>query len=152
VPELAHSFTVYALDYPGHGYSAIPRARYDAAFFAYAVEGFLDALDLRAVMLGGVSIGASVALSLAGRRNRRIARVVAINPYDYAHGRGMARSSPAARLIMLSARVPVLGETVMRLRTFGIIRAVLLGGVVTPASLSPALLRELYVVGNRRGH
>src|SRR5215471_15819763 len=41
VPELAHSFTVYALDYPGHGYSAIPRGRYDAAFFAYAVEGFL---------------------------------------------------------------------------------------------------------------
>jgi pimeloyl-ACP methyl ester carboxylesterase len=152
VPELARSFTVYALDYPGHGYSDSPRARYDAAFFAHVVEGFLGALDLRAVTLCGVSIGGSVALSLAGRRPARLARVVAINPYDYARGRGMARSSPAARLILLSARVPVLGETVMRLRTFSIIRSVLQGGVVTPASIPPALLRELYLVGNRRGH
>src|SRR6266704_6745568 len=33
VPDLANSFTVYALDYPSHGYSDIPQARYDAAFF-----------------------------------------------------------------------------------------------------------------------
>ena len=46
VPELAKHFTVYALDYPGHGYSDIPKARYDAAFFADAVEGFLAKLDL----------------------------------------------------------------------------------------------------------
>jgi pimeloyl-ACP methyl ester carboxylesterase len=152
VPELARSFTVYALDYPGHGYAAIPRGRYDAAFFARAVDGFLDALDLHAVTLVGVSIGGATALTLAGQRHPRIARVVAINPYDYAQGHGLARSSPAARLIMLSARVPILGETVMRLRTFGVIRAVLQGGVATPASISPALLRELYMVGNRKGH
>jgi pimeloyl-ACP methyl ester carboxylesterase len=46
----------------------------------------------------------------------------------------------------------VLGETVMRLRTFGIIKSVLQGGVVTPESIPPALLREMYVVGNRNGH
>jgi pimeloyl-ACP methyl ester carboxylesterase len=34
VPELARSFTVYAPDLPSHGFSDIPRARYDAAFFA----------------------------------------------------------------------------------------------------------------------
>src|SRR5262249_58954428 len=33
VPNLARSFTVHALDYPGHGYSDIPTARYDADFF-----------------------------------------------------------------------------------------------------------------------
>src|SRR5262245_4969188 len=47
IPELSKHFTVYALDYPGHGYSDIPQARYDAAFFTKAVEGFLDKLDLR---------------------------------------------------------------------------------------------------------
>jgi len=57
VPELARSFTVYALDLSCHGFSNIPPARYDAAFFAGAVAGFLDALDLRAVTLAGVSIG-----------------------------------------------------------------------------------------------
>jgi alpha-beta hydrolase superfamily lysophospholipase len=65
VPELSKRFTVYALDYPGHGYSDIPAAKYDAAFFADAVEGFLEALELRGVTLAGVSIGASISLILA---------------------------------------------------------------------------------------
>ena len=47
VPELSKHFTVYALDLPGHGFSDIPKANYDAAFFVHAVEGFLDKLDLR---------------------------------------------------------------------------------------------------------
>src|SRR5262252_176715 len=33
VPELARHFTVHALDYPGHGFSGIPKARYDADLF-----------------------------------------------------------------------------------------------------------------------
>src|SRR5262252_8162597 len=81
VPDLAKDFTVWALDYPGHGYSDIPRARYDADFFVHAVEGFLDAFDLRDVTLCGVSIGGAIALIAAGRRNARVARVIAINPY-----------------------------------------------------------------------
>src|SRR5215471_9995762 len=67
VPTLSQSFTVYALDYPGHGYSDIPQTRYDAAFFAGSVERFLDALDLREVTLCGVSIGGAIALVLAGQ-------------------------------------------------------------------------------------
>lgn len=51
VPELSKHFTVYALDYPGHGFSDIPQARYDAAFFTQAVESFLDKLDPRDVTL-----------------------------------------------------------------------------------------------------
>jgi pimeloyl-ACP methyl ester carboxylesterase len=41
------------LDYPGHGYSDIPKARYDAAFFTEAVEGFISKLNLRGVTLAG---------------------------------------------------------------------------------------------------
>ena len=51
IPELSKHFTVYALDFPGHGYSDIPEASYDASFFSKAVEGFLDKLDLRDVTL-----------------------------------------------------------------------------------------------------
>jgi pimeloyl-ACP methyl ester carboxylesterase len=65
VPELGKHFTVYAPDYPGHGYSDIPRARYDATFFTEAAEGFLDKLDLRDVTLAGVSIGGAIALNIA---------------------------------------------------------------------------------------
>ncbi len=152
VPDLANSFTVYALDYPGHGYSDIPEARYDAVFFADSVEGFLDSLDLGDVTLGGVSIGGAIALILAGRRNPHVARVVAMNPYDYARGRGMARSGLAGWMITVTADIPVIGETVMRLRNFIIMKAVLQGGVANPKSIPPALLKEMYEVGNRPGH
>ena len=111
VPELAKHFTVYALDYPGHGYSDIPKARYDATFFVASVEGFLDRLDLRDVTLAGVSIGGPIALIVAARRNPRVARVIAINPYDYAKGRGMARSSLFGWVVNYASLLPVIGET-----------------------------------------
>jgi pimeloyl-ACP methyl ester carboxylesterase len=152
VPGLEKLFTVYALDYPGHGYSDIPQVRYDAEFFVHSVERFLDALDLREVTLCGVSIGGAIALIMAGRRNARVARVVAVNPYDYARGRGLARSSMLGWLVTATSEIPVLGGTVMRLRNFTIMKAVLQGGVVDPHSIRPELLKEMYEVGDRRGH
>src|SRR5215831_17116536 len=47
VPLLSKSFTVYALDYPGHGFSDIPKTDYDPELFVKSVEGFLDKLDLK---------------------------------------------------------------------------------------------------------
>jgi pimeloyl-ACP methyl ester carboxylesterase len=152
IPELAKSFTVYAVDYPGHGYSDIPPGKYDADYFVEATEGFLQALDLNDVTLAGVSIGASISLILAARNNPRVSRVVAINPYDYAKGRGMARSSFLARLFVALADIPILGDTVMRLRQFFIMKSVLNGGVADPRSIPPELLTEMYLVGNRKGH
>ena len=152
VPELSQRFTVYALDYPGHGYSDIPPVRYDAATFTAAVEGFLDKLDLRDVTLAGVSIGGSIALIVAARQNPRVVRVVSINPYDYANGRGMARSSLFGWMVTYAAQVPVIGETVMRLRNFIIMKFILQGGVAEAQSIPPPLLKEMYRVGNRPGH
>ena len=152
IPELAKRFTVYALDYPGHGYSDIPRTRYDADFFVKVVERFIDELDLRDATLAGVSIGGSIALLIAARKNPRIVLVLAINPYDYAKGRGLARSSWLGWMVMHTARIPVVGETVMRLRNFMIMKAVFRGGVADPASIPPELLKEMYRVGSRRGH
>ena len=151
VPDLARYFTVYALDYPGHGYSDIPKARYDADFFVRSVEGFLDSLDLRNVTLCGVSIGGAISLIIAGRRNERVARLVPINPYDYAKGRGMTRSSLLGWMITATSQTPI-GGTVMRLRNFIIMKAVLQGGVANPQSIRPALLKEMYAVGSRPGH
>src|SRR5215467_5033834 len=152
VPDLAKSFTVYALDYPGHGYSDIPKGRYDADYFVHSVEEFLNGHDLRDVTLGGVSIGGAISLIIAGRHNARVARVVAINPYDYAKGRGMTRSSLLGWMITGTSETPLIGGTVMRLRNFIIMKAVLQGGVADPHSIRPALLREMYAVGNRSGH
>jgi pimeloyl-ACP methyl ester carboxylesterase len=40
----------------------------------------------------------------------------------------------------------------MRLRSFMIMRPILLGGVADANSISPDLMREMYRVGNRPGH
>jgi hypothetical protein len=37
----------HALDYPGHGFSDIPKTDYDPNLFVRTVEGFLEKLDLR---------------------------------------------------------------------------------------------------------
>jgi pimeloyl-ACP methyl ester carboxylesterase len=116
------------------------------------VEAFLEELDLRDVTLAGVSIGGSIALIIAARPNPRVARVIAINPYDYAKGRGMARSSSFGWLVTYAALFPVVGETVMRLRNSLIMGAVLRGGVADAGSIPPALMQEMYLVGNRPGH
>ena len=78
--------------------------------------------------------------------------MIPINPYDYAKGRGMARSSLPGWMITMTSQVPLFGETVMRLRNFIIMKAVLQGGVANPASIHPALLKEMYEVGNRHDH
>jgi pimeloyl-ACP methyl ester carboxylesterase len=152
IPDLARNFTVYALDYPGHGYSDIPNAPYDADFFVHPVEEFLDALDLRGVTLCGVSIGGSISLIVAGRGNGRVARVMAVNPYDYAKGQGMARSSPFGWMVVVTAQLPVIGEMVMRFRSFNVVKAVLLGGVADPMDFPEDLIAEMHDVGNRPGH
>lgn len=152
IPELARDFTVYALDLPGHGYSDIPDGPYDADFFVAYVEGFLEELDLTDVILSGVSIGASISLLIAARGDPRVVRIVPINPYDYDRGRGIARASWVGRIAVTLARVPVVGETFMRLRTQFLIKTVLVGGVSKPSSIDPRLMKELYLVGNRPGH
>ena len=152
LPELTKNFTVYALDYPGHGYSDIPDARYDADFFVKTVEGFLEKLNIREVTLAGVSIGGSITLIIASGGNSRVARAIAINPYDYAKGRGMARSSALGWMLNYASLFPFIGETFMRLRNFMVVKSVLRGGVSDPKSISPELMVEMFQVGNRPGH
>ena len=152
VPGLATRFRVYALDYPGHGYSDIPNATYSADFFVTTVAHALDRLDIKDAVVVGESIGGSIALRLAARHNPRVRRVVAINPYDYDGGRGLRRSSALANLLFGLNNVPVLGATVSRLRLYPIVRRVFEGGVYRKGSLPSALAREMYLVGNRRGH
>ena len=89
VPLLTPSFTVYALDYPGHGFSDIPKTDYGPDLFVKSVEDFLDKLDLKDVTLAGISIGGVIPLIIAAKQNPRVVRVIAINPYDYGHGMGM---------------------------------------------------------------
>jgi len=152
VPQLARRFRVYALDYPGHGYSDIPKATYSAEYFVNVVAAFLDQLQIRNALIVGESIGGSIALLLAARQHPAIGRVLAVNPYDYDAGRGLRRASLLSNLLFGVNDVPVLGATVARLRLYPIVRAVFEGGVERRGALSAPLARELYRVGNRPGH
>jgi pimeloyl-ACP methyl ester carboxylesterase len=152
VPALSQTFRVYALDYPGHGYSDIPKADYSADFFVTAVESFLERLDISDAILLGESIGGTIALLLAARHNPRVKAVIAVNPYDYDRGRGLERSSFLGKPIFRLNDVPVLGGTFQRLRNYPLVRQVFRGGVVRAGAMPPVLVREMYQVGNRPGH
>jgi pimeloyl-ACP methyl ester carboxylesterase len=152
VPTLAKSFTVYAPDYPGHGFSDIPKSDYEPGLFVKAVEGFLDKLDLNNVTLAGISIGGVIPLIIAAKQNPRVTKVIAINPYDYGDGTGLARANIFAWLTVNIGKVPVLGEAFMRLRNADVEARILRGGVAHPSAITPGFADQANASGRRPGH
>jgi pimeloyl-ACP methyl ester carboxylesterase len=73
---LAESCDVLALDVVGHGATRTELASYTFERCARWVEGFLDALDLRAVTLVGNSYGGEFVWRAALNRPERVARIV----------------------------------------------------------------------------
>lgn len=78
VQALAPRNTVVALDLPGFGRSAKPRARYGLGFFADVVGGLLDALGISQASLVGHSLGGAVALTFALTRPSRVDRLALV--------------------------------------------------------------------------
>ncbi len=152
IPTLSQHFEVYALDYPGHGFSDIPDAEYTPELFIKSVAGFLEQVNVENATVVGESIGGSITLALAARHNPRVQRVIAINPYDYDQGRGLRRSSAIANVLFGLNNVPLIGSTFTRFRQYPVFRMVMEGGVDRKDALPPALVRELYEVGNRLHH
>ncbi len=152
IPQLTGDFTVYAVDYPGHGFSDIPKRDYDPDFFVSTIERFLQELNIENATLAGISIGGSISLLIAARHNQRIKNVIAINPYDYGHGMGAGRGNFVAWLIFTLSRIPVLGETVMRFRLPIVEKIIFQGGVAYPDALPKEFLRQVWDSGIRKGH
>lgn len=152
VPRLARNFTLYALDYPGHGFSDIVCTAYRPELFVKTVEGFLDRMNVRETTIAGISIGGVIPLLMAAKRDPRVKKVIAINPYDYGQGRGVTRANLVAWVIFTLAQVPILGDTFMRLRNRMIERIILQGGVAFPQALTEGFVRQVYDSGLRKGH
>jgi pimeloyl-ACP methyl ester carboxylesterase len=151
IPQLAREFTVYAVDYPGHGWSAIPEADYTPEFFARFTGDFLEALEIDDALMVGVSIGASIPLLLAAEGNSRIRGIVSMNPYDYGE-RGIDRANAVAKVLFTLAPIPVLGDTVMRLRNPLVEGRILDGGMANPDAVPRSFRHEMFIVGERPGH
>jgi pimeloyl-ACP methyl ester carboxylesterase len=147
IPELEEHFTVHAFDYPGHGWSDIPKAAYAPEDFYQWTVAYLDKLDIARAAVVGVSIGGTLSLMLAARQNPRVTRIIAVNPYDYWPAGGIRKSSLAARLVFTPSEVPVLGATIMRLRNRYVSDRIFEGGLASPKALPKELAEELYKVG-----
>jgi pimeloyl-ACP methyl ester carboxylesterase len=78
VDALATRATVFALDLPGFGRSAKPRAVYRLGYFARALHGFLDAAGIGQASLVGHSLGGSIAVTYALTHPARVERVALV--------------------------------------------------------------------------
>lgn len=155
VPILAPHFTVYAIDLPGHGHSAIDtRAAYDEPYLRDAVVAFIKALDLKDVTLAGESIGGVLALTAASALPDRVKAVVASNPYDYdqRYGDGVRRGNLFANVAIGSYAIPLIGAINAALENRLFLRWVMNGGLDDNRNLPRALLIELDRAGRRKGY
>jgi len=75
VEALAARATVYAVDLPGFGASAKPRAPYSLAFFARALYAFLEGVGVSHVSLAGHSLGGAIAVTYALTHPARVERL-----------------------------------------------------------------------------
>jgi pimeloyl-ACP methyl ester carboxylesterase len=74
-------YRVHALDLPGFGGSSKPAtAPYSATWFADAVRGVMDALEIESAHLVGNSMGGRVALEIALQHPERVRSVAALCP------------------------------------------------------------------------
>jgi pimeloyl-ACP methyl ester carboxylesterase len=154
-PVLAKSYTVYAIDLPGHGHSPIdPHARFDEPYFRQGVIGFIEKLNLTEVTLVGESIGGALALTVAAAIPQRVKRVFAINPYDYEirYGDGIRRGNWFANFIIGSLQIPILGAFNASLENKMVLGKIMGGGYHDPRKLPSDLLTEFDHVAHRPGY
>ncbi len=76
---LSRRFRVIATDLPGFGQSSKPAGGYTIDFFADAVQGVLDHLEVERVVLVGNSFGGAVVSTLAARQPARVAALVLVS-------------------------------------------------------------------------
>jgi pimeloyl-ACP methyl ester carboxylesterase len=151
IPQITDSYTVYAVDFPGMGWSDIvPRASYEEPALRAAIVRVVEELDLSELTLAGESIGATIALTASIDLGDRVRRVVAFNTYDFADG--LKRAGLFARVVAGSIEAPVTGPIVARLENKQILRGVMRGGLQDPRHLPDHYLDELARVGRRPGY
>lgn len=154
-PRLARAFKVYAIDLPGHGYSSgAANAKFDEPYFRDSVVRFIEALDLRQVTLVGESIGGALALTVAAALPDRVARIYAINPYDYEtrYGDGIRRGNALSNVVIGSLQIPVLGAVVAAMENKVVLGKIMGGGYHDPRKLPEDLLAEFDKVAHQPGY
>lgn len=76
LPTLAENFRVHAIDLPGFGFSEKPDGRYETAWLADALVGYMDATGIERAILVGNSMGGNVVTEVAIRHPDRVSKLV----------------------------------------------------------------------------
>jgi pimeloyl-ACP methyl ester carboxylesterase len=151
IPRIADVFTVYAVDFPGMGWSdIIPGAGYEEPALRAAVVRVVEDLELSDLTVAGESMGATLALTASPDLGDRVRRIVAFNTYDFADG--LKRANLLARLVVGNIRLPVWGPIFARFENKQVLAGILRGGLHDPSQLPDHYLDELRRVGRRPGY
>jgi pimeloyl-ACP methyl ester carboxylesterase len=151
IPRITDAFTVYAVDFPGMGWSDIvPGAGYEEPALRAAVVRVVEDLDLSDLTLAGESMGATLALTASLDLGDRVRRIVAFNTYDFADG--VKRANLLARLVVGNIRLPVWGPIFARLENKQVLAGILRGGLHDRSKMPDDYLDELRRVGRRPGY
>jgi pimeloyl-ACP methyl ester carboxylesterase len=148
IPLLCGSYRIYAVDFPGMGWSDIVHgAGYSHDDLLAAIVEFVRGLNLNDTTLVGESMGAVVALTASVELGKRVTRVVASNTYDYPEG--LERANLLARIIIPSVRAPIAGPLFASMENRAIVKGIVSGGYADPSRFPSSYLDELVRVGAR---
>jgi pimeloyl-ACP methyl ester carboxylesterase len=107
-PELANDFSVYLVDLPGFGRLRHLRSASRMDEYAGWIDRFLQAAQLERVHVGGISMGAEIALRLAVRHTERVDRLLLVTPSATLHGDLPVRHSFTALQVLTELPATVL--------------------------------------------
>jgi pimeloyl-ACP methyl ester carboxylesterase len=129
VPFLDPAWRVVALDLPGFGSSDKPDVRYDAGFFARALDRVAATLPAR-FALAGHSLGGALAARYAAAHPERVTRLVLIAPAGFLR---------VASIVYAVLGSPPAQWLLQRRPSRGFIDRILRDSVADPQAIAPAV-------------
>ena len=151
IPFYAQTYTVYAVDLPGHGQSSISKTiNYDEPYLRKSMIELMNQLALSNVTLVGESIGATLSLTMAATAPNKIKQVIAVNTYDYEtrYADGLRRGNFIANFMMWNYSIPINGAIFAALEN-GFFLGLVMNGGVTNIKKIPSWLIKPHVLGIR---
>jgi pimeloyl-ACP methyl ester carboxylesterase len=134
--ELSDNYRVIAMDLPGHGYSSRPDTfNYTADDFAFILNAFLDALNIKSAHMVGFSIGAMYMMRFLSLYPTRVANCIAISPG------GITEYMPA---LVQNLQKPMIATFARNLYTATDVRKMLLECVSDPALIDDYVVKQYY--------
>jgi len=115
INRLSDSFTIFAVDLLGHGYSDKPDIEYPLEIHTDVLAGFMDALRIRSATLTGHSFGGLVILRFATLFPDRVQRIVLVNSST-----PLVQPDRQVRLFEKAQRRPWLTKRLLELLELGI--------------------------------